>query len=331
MVIEGSPGLKASQRDGGAEGASLQNGAAMTHSFRPFDWDDLKHLLGVAHHGSTLAAGRAMGVDQSTVQRRIGELERRLGRPLVQRHPTGYRLTEFGAQMVPYAERVEEAVRAFERRLDGAELEAGGVIRMTCPEPIVHRLQASGLFDRFHEAHPQFRLQIVTSDRFLDLHKGEADVALRSGDTDDDELVGRKIADSIWAVYASTGYIERHGQPAAIDDLRRHALVGFDESMRKHRVAAWLERVAPKHPPVARNDSVLGLLYSVRAGLGVGPLPAPVGDADTNLVRVLGPVPELCRIWRLLTTTELRRTPRVAAFFDFVVGEIETLRPILTG
>ena len=309
----------------------MQNGAAMAHSFQPFDWDDLKHLLGVARHGSTLAAGRALGVDQSTVQRRLGELERRLGRPLVQRHPTGYRLTEFGTQLVPYAERVEAAVQAFERRLDGAELEAGGVVRMTCPEPIVHRLQESGLLDRFQASYPQFRLQIVTSDRFLDLHKGEADVALRSGDTDDDELVGRKIADSIWAVYASTGYIERHGRPAGAEDLAQHALVGFDESMRKHRVAAWLERVAPANPPVARNNSVLGLLYSVKGGIGVGPLPTPVGDGEPGVVRVFGPVPELSRSWRLLTTTEMRRTPRVAAFFDFVVSEIESFQPLLTG
>jgi len=309
----------------------MQNGAAMTHSFKPFDWDDLKHLLAVARAGSTLAAGRALGVDQSTVQRRLGELERRLGRPLVQRHPTGYRLTEFGAEMVPYAERVEEAVRAFERRLDGAELEAGGVIRMTCPEPIVHRLQESGLLDRFQAAYPQFHLQIVTSDRFLDLHKGEADVALRSGDTDDDELVGRKIADSVWAVYASTSYIARHGKPASVEDLARHALVGFDENMRKHRVAAWMQRVAPDNPPVARNNSVLGLLYSVKGGIGIGPLPTPVGDGQPGIERVLGPVPELCRVWRLLTTTELRRTPRVSAFFDFVIREIETFKPFLTG
>ena len=76
---------------------------------------------------------------------------------------------------------------------------------------------------------------------------------------------------------------------------------------------------------------MLGLVYSVKAGVGVGPLPLPIGDAEPELVRVLGPVTELSRIWRLLTTRELRRAPRVSAFFDFIVSEIETLRPILTG
>ena len=81
----------------------------------------------------------------------------------------------------------------------------------------------------------------------------------------------------------------------------------------------------------ARSSSVLGLIYSVKAGLGVGPLPVPLGDAEPDLVRVLEPVAELSRIWRLLTTRELRRTPRVSAFFDFIIEEIETLRPIITG
>ena len=83
----------------------------MTHSPMGFDWDDLKHLLAVARHGSTLAAGRALGVDQSTVQRRLVELERRIGQSLVQRQPTGYRLTEFGLEMLPFAEAVERSAR----------------------------------------------------------------------------------------------------------------------------------------------------------------------------------------------------------------------------
>lgn len=303
----------------------------MPHSLDGFDWDDLKHLLAVARHGSTLAAGRALGVDQSTVQRRLVELERRLGQSLVQRQPTGYRLTEFGLEMLPFAEAVERAVRAFERQLQTLGTDAAGVIRVTCPEPIVNRIMHSGLVDRFHALHPALRVQFVMSDKYADLTQGEADVALRSGDTDDDELVGRKIGDSIWAVYASRSYIERHGQPASVEALARHALVGFDDTMARHRIAQWLRKVAPDATLAARSSSVLGLVYSVKAGIGVGPLPLPVGDAEPDLVRVLGPVPELSRIWRLLTTRELRRTPRVSAFFDFIVAEIETLRPIITG
>ncbi|BEP65271.1 LysR family transcriptional regulator (plasmid) [Variovorax sp. V213] len=296
-----------------------------------FDWNDLKYFLAVAHHHSTLAAGRALKVNQSTVQRRLAELERRLGRPLVQRHPTGYRLTEFGEALLPYAEGVAQAVAALERQLESVRLEAVGVIRVTCPEPLVYRITQTTLLDRFHARYPGLRVEFVMSDKYLDLMKGEADVALRSGDTEDNELVGRKIGDSLWAVYASRAYIERCGQPDRIEALAQHDLVGFDETMANHRAAKWLRDVAPGGRVVARNNSVLGLLYSVKAGVGIAPLPTAIADAEPELVRVLGPVPELARIWRLLTRADLRHTPRVAAFFDFMIEEIDTLRPIITG
>ena len=133
-------------------------------------------------------------------------------------------------------------------------------------------------------------------------------MALRSGDTDDGELVGRKIGDSVWAVYASKNYIERHGRPQRIEELVQHALVGFDDTMAKHRIAAWLRKIAPDAVLVARSNSVLGLLYSAKAGVGVAPLPIALGDAEPELVQVIAPVTELTRIWRMLTTAELRHT-----------------------
>lgn len=296
-----------------------------------YDWNDLRYFLAVARHKSTIAASKALKVNQSTVQRRLAELERRIGRKLVRRQPSGYQLTEFGRELVSYAERVEQAALAIEHHVDAAKREAVGVIRVTCPEPIMYRITQSPLLERFHARHPGLRVEFVMSDKYLDLMKGEADVALRSGDTEDSELVGRKIADSIWAVYASRKYIERHGKPERVEDLAQHALVGFDETMANHRASKWLRQVAPNARIVARNNSVLGLIYAVKAGLGVAPLPTALGDAEDDLVRVLGPIPELARIWRLLTPPDLRRTPRVAAFFDFIVEEIDALQPILTG
>jgi len=293
-----------------------------------FDWNDLTYFLAVARHGSTIAAGKALGLSQSTVHRRLSELERRLGHKLVTRHTTGYRLTAFGEALLPYAEHVEAAIRELERHVGDVAHDAAGVIRVTCPEPIVYRMTA--LIDRFHAQHPKLRVEFVTSDRYLDLSKGEADVAFRSGDTDD-ELVGRKIADSIWAVYASGAYIDRHGKPERVEDLSRHALVCFDESLSQHRISKWLAEVAPGATIAARNNSVLGLVYAVKSGVGLGPLPTAIADDQEELVRVLGPIPELARSWRLLTHPDLRRTPRVAAFFDFIIAEREALKSILTG
>ena len=296
-----------------------------------FDWNDLRYLVALARHGSTLAAGRALAVDQTTVQRRIAELERRIGQPLVQRHPTGYTLTGFGTAILAHAQRVEQAVQDLERQVAAARSDMAGSVRVTCPEPIVVRLKQSGLIERFEARHPGLRIEFVMSDRYLDLMKGDADVALRSGDTDDGELIGRKIGDSLWAVYGSRGYVESRGRPRGIEQLPEHALIGFDDSMARHRTAAWLQRVAPAAKLAARNNSVLGLLHSAKAGLGLAPLPTAIGDAEQELVRVLGPIDELTRIWRVLASPDTRHTPRVAAFFDFIVEELEALRPILTG
>lgn len=296
-----------------------------------FDWNDLKYLLALARTGSLAGAARALGVDASTAQRRLSELERRLGRPLIRRDRAGYRLTAFGRSLQAEAERVEAAVLGLERLVTVGADGAAGVIRLTCPEPLVARLTDSGLFAAFERQHPGLRVEFVLSDRYLDLKRGDADVALRSGDTDDGDLVGRKLADSLWAVYASPDYLERCGMPTSSEDFAAHAWVGFDDAMGQHRAAAWLRQVAPHARVVARSSSVLGLASSARAGVGLAALPTALGDGDAALVRVTGPVPELTRLWRILTTRELRQTPRVAALFDFVVEHLDALQPVLRG
>jgi DNA-binding transcriptional LysR family regulator len=301
------------------------------HNSAMFDWDDLRFFLAVARHASTLAAARALGVNQSTVQRRLATLERRIGAALVKRHPTGYQLTEFGHAILPHAEAVQDAILSFAEQAHIARREHGGVLRLTCPEPIVFRITQSNVLERFYARHPHLRVEFVMSDKYVDLTKGEADVALRSGDTDDGVLVGRKIADSLWAVYASRDYVERHGRPERIDDLSDHAVVAFDETMANHRASAWLRSVVPNARVVARNNSVLGLVYAVKSGLGVAPLPTALGDTEQDLIRVLGPIPDLTRSWRLLAHPDVRNTARVSAFFDFVISEIDSFRRILTG
>lgn len=293
-----------------------------------FDWSDLKYLLAVAHHGSTLGAARALNVNQSTVQRRLLELEDRLALRLVERLPTGYRLTAAGSAVLPAAEAVASAIKVFEQQ--ASEAAHAGVLRLTCPEPIAIRLTRSGLLDRFHALKPGIRIEFVLADRYVDLSKGEADVAFRSGDTDAD-LVGRKIADSIWAVYASHDYVTRHGAPASIAELQEHSLIGFDQSLSQHRLSSWLREVAPHANYVARSNSVLGLVSAAKSGVGIAALPIALGDGEPDLVRVLEPVSQLTRPWRLLVHPDARHLPRVEAFFDFVASEIGALKPILTG
>lgn len=295
-----------------------------------FEWSDLRYFLAVARHGSTLAAAKALGTSQSTVQRRLVELEKQLGRQLVRRHQSGYRLTELGEELRAHAEHVEESVIAFERRVAASDQSLAGTIKVTCPEPLVYRLSQSPLLDLFHERYPGLRVEFVMSDRYLDLSKGDADVAIRSGELDDDVLIARKISDSPWAVYGSRTYVERNGRPQNVADLNRHAVIGFEGAIANHRAARWLQGVAPEARIVARNNSVYGLVYSVKSGVGLSPLPVALGDSEGDLVRVIEPLPELSSGWHILAHPDLRNTPRVRAFFDFIVAEREMLRPILT-
>ena len=296
-----------------------------------FDWDDLKHFLAVAQHGSTTAAGRAMNIDQSTVQRRLAALEQRIGQSLVERHTTGYQLTAYGKSALPFAQAIEQRVLAFENFLQSSARELKGVLRLTCPEPIVLRISQSPLLERLYVAHPGLRVEFVMSDHYIDLQKGEADVAFRSGDTQDNLLIGRKIADSLWAVYGSRDYLAHHGQPRHMAELAQHAWVGFDKTMANHRATLWLRQVVPGARLVATSASVLGTIHFAKANLGLAALPTALGDAESDLVRVLDPITELTRSWRMLTTRQLRRTPRVAAFFAFVASEAQAMRQILTG
>lgn len=298
---------------------------------RMFDWNDLKPFLAVARHGSTTAAARALGIDQSTVQRRLAELERRIGQPLVQRHPSGYRLTAYGEELLPLAQGVERQVAGLEEKIRLSAREVNGLLRLTCPEPLVVRITRSPLLDRLGARHPGLRVEFVTTDHYVDLAQGEADVALRSGDTVDNKLIGRKVGESLWAVYAGRGYVQKHCAPESVQAAAGHDWIALDASMPNHRSTQWLRQVAPNAKIVVTSGSVLGMVHSAKANVGLAALPTALGDAEPDLVRLFGPVPELTRIWRILTTRQLRRTPRVASFFEFMAQETATLRPILTG
>jgi DNA-binding transcriptional LysR family regulator len=296
-----------------------------------FDWDDLRHFLAVARHGSTIAAAKALNLSQSTVHRRLAELEKRIGRNVVIRHATGYRLTEFGTELRPWAEQVEKSIGSLERYLLAADDTPTGSVRVTCSESIGYRLMQSPLLETFHSRHPGLRVELIMSDHFLDIAKGEADVAIRAGVPNEETLVGRKIADVPWALYCSRSYLARRGRIERAEDIAGHSVIEFDGDIRDHHAAKWLRSVAPAARVVARSNTVPGLLMTVKSGAGLAPLPVPLAARETDLVSVLGPLPGLYSPIYLLTHPDLRHMPRVRAFFDFIIAEIDSVRPVLTA
>jgi DNA-binding transcriptional LysR family regulator len=296
-----------------------------------FDWDDLRHFLAVARHGSTIAAAKALDLSQSTVHRRLAELEKRIGRNLVIRHATGYRLTEFGNGLQPWAEQVEKSVASLERYLVAANDAPTGSVRVTCSESIGYRLMQSQLLETFHSRHSGLLVELIMSDHFLDIAKGEADVAIRAGVPNEETLVGRKIADVPWALYCSRAYLARYGRVERVEDIAGHSVIEFDGDIRDHHAAKWLRSVAPTARVVARSNTVPGLLMTVKSGAGLAPLPVPLAFQETDLVSVLGPLPGLYSPIYLLTHPDLRHMPRVRTFFDFIIAEIDNVRAVLTA
>jgi DNA-binding transcriptional LysR family regulator len=295
-----------------------------------FDWNDLKYFLSVADAGSTLAAAKSLGVNQSTVQRRLQELEKRLGCSLVKRHPTGYRLTEIGEQLLARANRIQEAILEFERTVAAVAQEVKGTVRVTCPEALGPRLIGAGLIDRFNERYPDVRIEFVLSDKILDLGS-DADIAIRAKRPTETALYGRKIANSPWALYASHSYLARCGTVKRPADLGRHSIVMFNGALSEHDAARRLRSAAPNAHVAARAGSVAALLLSVKSGAGIAAMPTIVGDNEKELRRVLDLGPEMATPFYVLMHKDMRRTPRVRAFFDYVIERLEEIRPLLAA
>jgi DNA-binding transcriptional LysR family regulator len=293
-------------------------------------WDDLRHFLAFARVGSMQAAAKALGVNQSTVQRRIAELEGHIGRRLVERHLSGYRLTELGEELWPAAEDVEAAVAAFERRLAACDKGLTGTVRLTCGSSVADRLRRTPLIDAFHAQYPGLRVELVISDRHLDLSKGEADIAIRLGEPVDEALICRKIGNASWSVYASRGYVERHGRPDTPEGINDHLVVDCDVSMANYPGARWLRSVAPNAKIATRSDHWQGLILAVKAGAGLAALPHFQGDNESELIRVIDDI-GLTMPFYLLMHRDMQQTPRMRAFVDFVASEIKSFRALVSG
>lgn len=294
-----------------------------------FDWNDLKYFLAVARGGSTLAAARMLGTSQSTVHRRLTELEKHFGCDLAKRSPTGYHLTECGQRLLEFAERAEETIVTFERHAHAADTGLTGSVRVTCSTTMADRLAKSSLIRDFHSRYPGLRVEFVITDKYLDLSKGQADIAIRTGEAGDENLIGRKIAEVPWAVYATRSYVERHGRPERPEDINDHFVVAFDGEIANYVAARWLRSVAPHARVAARSDNWPAYVATVKTGVGLGPLPTHHGDREVGLIRLIDTTPGLVSSFWLLVHPDLRHTPRARAFFDYLVADLNAFRTLL--
>jgi DNA-binding transcriptional LysR family regulator len=292
-------------------------------------WDDFKLVRLVAEAKGLTGAAERLGVNHSTVFRRLGQLEEALGTKLFERHRTGYALTAAGEEMAALAERMDDDVAGFARKLAGQVLSPAGELRVTTNDTLLTHL-LTPLFARFCAKCPDVRLDVVLSNQALNLSKRDADVAVRATDAPPETLVGRRAATLAWALYGRAGDFP---EPATVDpaSLSAHAWVALGDHLGTVKAARFVrERVAPERI-VYKVNSVLGLTEAVEAGIGIGPLPCFIADARPALVRLAPPNPDFATGLWLLTHPDLRHSARVRVFLDFLAAEIAKLRKYLEG
>lgn len=282
-------------------------------------WDDFRLVQAVADTKSLVGAAEALGVNHSTVFRRLGALERQLGARLFERSRTGYAPTATGEEMVRLAERMAEEIATVERRITGQDLRPSGELRITTNDTLLVHLMTP-ILASFRRAYPEIQLDVVISNTSLNLTKRDADVALRASDRPGDTLVGRRLATIAWGIYGRADALgETAFDPA---HMRTHDWVGFADALSGIRPAKWLRERAGDGRVCYRVNTVLGLAEAAAAGIGLAVLPCFIGSITPGLVRLAGPLGDLDSSLWLLTHPDLRTTARVRAFMDHAGQEI---------
>ena len=285
-----------------------------------YDWGDLKVFIAVARAGSTLAAARALGVNQTTVARRVAALEDTLGARLFDRHQDGYRLSECGRLILAQAERVEVEAETLGRLIAQRRRDLSGVLRVTTPE-IYANFWLTPWLAAFMDQYPEIKVEVVATDQRLDLVRGEADIAVRAGSMPTDPgLVVRRLSDYRWTMCCSRAYGEKYGVPSSGEELNDHFVVGSDGPLAKLAPHAWLAETAPRAKRRSTCSSVGNMVAAVKAGHGVGFLPDTVLIVETDLVECF-PLPGCKYSFYMVMPEAMKDQPRVRVFCDFLVAQ----------
>lgn len=276
------------------------------------NWNDLRFVLAVARSQSLAGAARRLGVNESTVGRRVAEAEQRLGAGLFERSLGSFHPTEAGHAVVAGAERVELEVQAVEAAVSGADRLAAGTVRLTSVPIMVNRVLVPALPSLLRE-HPQLRVELIAEPRDLSLTKREADIALRLARPQKAvRAVARRIGRLDYAVY---GPSRKSRQPLP--------WITYEDRMADLPQWRWMAEQSDRDrsvpPPVTVNDAE-AVLQSIKTGLGKSLLPVAIADREPGLVRLGSGPPNLSRELWLMVHPELRTLTRIRVVIDWLVA-----------
>lgn len=294
------------------------------------DWSDLKHALAVAEAGSLAGAARRLGVNHTTVLRRLDALEAQLGTRLFDRKRSGYEPTDAGQTVLAQARHMADRVSEIERQVLGRDRELTGLLRVTTAFVIMEHLLPAPLAE-FARTYPGIEVEVTENAFLVDLSRQrpevvsqslahrEADVALRLSGTVAEHLVGRNLGMTQCRVYARRG---APGLPQSVQPLqalvRDAPWVAFEKDQQGRIYDRWMRSQMEQARVRIRVDIFNATAAMLRTGIGVGLLPTFMEAGNPDLVPVSDPIPELAAPVWMLTHPDLRQTARVRAFMQHV-------------
>jgi DNA-binding transcriptional LysR family regulator len=286
------------------------------------DWDDVRVFLAITREGSMRSAGRALGLSQPTIARRLAAFEASLGgTTLFDRLPEGLRLNAAGEQLVPTAESVEDAVLSLERRRAAASPVLSGTVRVSTGECAAGFLARCLSGSTRTALPPGITLELVDELRqTANLTRRQADMALRHEPPEGGDFYISRAGTFACAVY------RRRGADAG-------AWVTYTEEQAHYAPARWVQRQLEKTgiPVALRASSMLMHMEAIRAGTGRGVLPCYVGDGHPLLERLTPPIPEIAAEYWIIVHRDLRRSACVRAVIDWVKALFAEQRDVIAG
>jgi DNA-binding transcriptional LysR family regulator len=286
------------------------------------DWDDLKITLAVARHGSLNAAARALGTTQPTVSRRLDALERRIGVKLFERATSGLSPTSICAALLDSLSQMEEGAQAVERRIAARDTGLQGTITVTSLAWFGDDVVAP-LLAKFCARHQLVTVNMINDPRRFNLSRREADIALRIGSFDQEDLVERKVADVSYGLYATRSYLNHHGSPDFDKGCAGHLVTSLVDSPVEVLHIEWLKAIAPRARWVLQTNGLHSHIAVAETGEAMAVLPRVLGDRRQSLLRLETPLPEPFQPVKLGVHADMRDTPRIRALIDFLVHELK--------